>query len=74
MEGIDAELNVGPGMPPKVQESLRRKSVSHKDKQVVTIGMSCLPMISADIRRLYVINGLVSGSPSFPRVLSSQWN
>lgn len=40
MDGADAELSVGPGMPPKVQESVRRKSVSHKDKQVVTIGAS----------------------------------
>lgn len=40
LDGPDAELSVGPGMPPKVQESVRRKSVSHKDKQVVTIGAS----------------------------------
>lgn len=36
----DAELSVGPGMAPKVQETVRRKSVNAKDKQVVTIGKS----------------------------------
>ena len=34
----DAELSVGIGMAPKAQESARRKSVSHKSKEVVTIG------------------------------------
>jgi len=34
----DAELSVGVGMAPKVQETIRRKSVSHKSKEVVTIG------------------------------------
>ncbi|CAD6573640.1 MAG: SNF1-interacting protein [Tremellales sp. Tagirdzhanova-0007] len=33
----DAELNVGPGMAPKVQETMRRKSVNAKSKEVVTI-------------------------------------
>ena len=37
-----AELDVGIGMAPKVQETMRRKSVSHKSKEVVTIGMSDL--------------------------------
>jgi len=36
----DAELSVGVGMAPKVQETMRRKSVSHKSKEVVTIGAS----------------------------------
>ena len=36
--GDDAELEVGIGMAPKVQETMRRKSVSHKSKEVVTIG------------------------------------
>jgi hypothetical protein len=36
----DAELSVGPGMAPKAQETMRRKSVSHKAKEVVTIGES----------------------------------
>ncbi|ORY33705.1 hypothetical protein BCR39DRAFT_463453 [Naematelia encephala] len=33
----DAELTVGPGMAPKAQEKMRRKSVSSKSKEVVTI-------------------------------------
>ncbi|KAI9638399.1 uncharacterized protein MKK02DRAFT_42787 [Dioszegia hungarica] len=33
----DADLSMGPGMAPKVQETVRRKSVNAKDKQVVTI-------------------------------------
>jgi hypothetical protein len=32
---------MGPGMAPKVQETVRRKSVNAKDKQVVTIGEFC---------------------------------
>lgn len=36
----DAELNVGPGMAPKTQETVRRKSVNAKSKEVVTIGES----------------------------------
>jgi hypothetical protein len=35
----DAELSVGPGMAPKAQEKMRRKSVSSKAAEVVTIGM-----------------------------------
>lgn len=34
----DAELSVGPGMAPKAQEKMRRKSVSSKAAEVVTIG------------------------------------
>lgn len=34
----DGELGVGPGMAPKVQEKMRRKSVSSKSAEVVTIG------------------------------------
>lgn len=37
MENEEAELSVGPGMAPKAQETMRRKSVSHKAKEVVTI-------------------------------------
>ncbi|KAL7422283.1 SNF1-interacting protein [Cryptotrichosporon argae] len=33
----DAELSIGPGMPPKQQEKARRKSVSSKAPEVVTI-------------------------------------
>lgn len=36
----DMDLSVGPGMAPKIQETVRRKSVNAKDKQVVTIGES----------------------------------
>lgn len=36
----DAELSVGIGMAPKAQETMRRKSVSHTSKEVVTIGES----------------------------------
>lgn len=35
---VDAELSVGPGMAPKVQEKMRRKSVSAKAQEVVTVG------------------------------------
>ncbi|WVW83192.1 hypothetical protein I302_105210 [Kwoniella bestiolae CBS 10118] len=35
--GSEAELNVGPGMNPKMKETVRRKSVSSKAKEVVTI-------------------------------------
>ncbi|WWD01493.1 hypothetical protein V866_008437 [Kwoniella sp. B9012] len=35
--GSEAELNVGPGMNPKMKETIRRKSVSSKAKEVVTI-------------------------------------
>ncbi|WVQ71559.1 hypothetical protein IAR50_001098 [Cryptococcus sp. DSM 104548] len=35
--GSDAELTVGPGMNPLQKETLRRKSVSSKSKEVVTI-------------------------------------
>jgi hypothetical protein len=38
--GEVAELDVGLGMAPKVQETMRRKSVSSKSKEVVTIGVS----------------------------------
>ena len=38
----EVELNVGPGMAPKTQETMRRKSVSSKSKEVVTIGESSL--------------------------------
>ena len=34
----EAELSVGIGMNPKVQETIRRKSVSSKAKEVVLIG------------------------------------
>lgn len=34
----DIELNVGPGMAPIAQEKMRRKSVSSKSAEVVTIG------------------------------------
>jgi len=34
---IDSE-DVGPGMAPKAQEKMRRKSVSSKSKEVVLIG------------------------------------
>lgn len=34
----DAELSVGPGMAPKAQETMRRKSVNAKAEEVVTIG------------------------------------
>lgn len=37
----DADLSMGPGLAPKVQETVRRKSVNAKDKQVVTIGEFC---------------------------------
>jgi len=40
----DAELDVGIGMAPKMQETMRRKSVSHKSKEVVTIGECNLPI------------------------------
>ncbi|WWC90116.1 uncharacterized protein L201_005049 [Kwoniella dendrophila CBS 6074] len=35
--GSEAELNVGPGMNPKMKETVRRKSVSSKAQEVVTI-------------------------------------
>jgi hypothetical protein len=38
---IDSE-DVGPGMAPKAQEKMRRKSVSSKSKEVVLIGGSGL--------------------------------
>lgn len=38
MESEDMQLDIGPGMAPRIQESVRRKSVNAKDKQVVTIG------------------------------------
>lgn len=34
----DAELSTGVGMGPAAQEKMRRKSVSHTNKEVVTIG------------------------------------
>ncbi|RXK38324.1 hypothetical protein M231_04366 [Tremella mesenterica] len=37
MKSEVGELNLGIGMPPKVQETMRRKSVSSKSKEVVTI-------------------------------------
>lgn len=39
---LGSQSDVGLGMAPKVQEKMRRKSVSHKSKEVVTIGMSLL--------------------------------
>jgi len=36
----EGELSVGPGMAPMVQEKMRRKSVSSKAAEVVTIGES----------------------------------
>jgi len=38
----DTDLNVGPGMAPKTQETMRRKRVSAKSKEVVTIGESAV--------------------------------
>ncbi|WVQ98658.1 hypothetical protein IAU59_005789 [Kwoniella sp. CBS 9459] len=35
--GSESELSVGPGMNPKMKETVRRKSVSSKAKEVVTI-------------------------------------
>jgi hypothetical protein len=36
----EGELSIGPGMAPIVQEKMRRKSVSSKAAEVVTIGES----------------------------------
>lgn len=55
----EGELSVGPGMAPIVQEKMRRKSVSSKAAEVVTIGESSgcrpqrtMPMIRPDSTRL----------------------
>ena len=39
----EVALNIGVGMAPKTQETMRRKSVSSKAKEVVTIG-SLVPL------------------------------
>lgn len=48
----DTELNVGPGMAPKTQETMRRKSVNAKSKEVVTIGefLGLSKLIADEIR------------------------
>ena len=45
----DADLNVGIGMNPKEQETLRRKSVNHKAKEVVTTGGRLLIVVMKPI-------------------------
>jgi hypothetical protein len=52
--GENGDLEVGIGMAPRMQETIRRKSVSSKDKQVVTIG-ALLQLTCGNLAGLMVI-------------------